>query len=292
MGAIFGLRTGQLDDASRRALALAEELGDEPLTGWACYKRAWWAFNSGRLAESLLLHERIRDIARRLDDVSMGAWVAFGRAIFSGIYLHDPLTARAWGLALPRLDAFPRQRANLLDHLGQARGNSGDLTEARRIADSLGPGTVVERMCLYWSGEWERAEAAWMAARDRDARSGDRLDNVLSAYWLGRVRRAAGYEAAEAAFAEGLAIALEGRQTSRGDAGRRRWQVRRSAQGVRGRRGDVPGPRVPLGRGRGPLHVGHGSAGRSRPAEGRAVDIYRGIGAGDRWATWAAEPTG
>ena len=60
MGAVFGLRTGQLDDASRRALALAEELGDEPLTGWAIYNRAWWAFNSGRLAESLLLHERIR----------------------------------------------------------------------------------------------------------------------------------------------------------------------------------------------------------------------------------------
>ena len=74
IGAVFGLRTGQLDDASRRALALAEELGDEPLTGWAIYNdRAWWAFDSGRLAESLLLHERIWDIALRLDDVSMGA---------------------------------------------------------------------------------------------------------------------------------------------------------------------------------------------------------------------------
>jgi hypothetical protein len=83
----------------------------------------------------------------------MGAWVAFVRAIFSGMYLHDPLTACAWcawGLALPRLDAFPRQRASLLDQLGQAKGSSGELTEARRIADSLDPGTVVERMCLYW----------------------------------------------------------------------------------------------------------------------------------------------
>ena len=28
------------------------------------------------------------------------------------------------------------------------------------------------------------------------------------------------------------------------------------------------------------------------PQRGRAVDIYREIGAGDRWATWAAKPRG
>ena len=345
MGAVFGLRTGQLDDASRRALALAEELGDEPLTGWASYQRAWWAFNSGRLAESLLLHERIRDIARRLDDVSMGAWAAFGRAIFSGMYLHDPLTARAWcasGLALPHLDAFPRQRANLLDHLGQAKGSSGELAEARRIADSLDPGTVLERMCLYWSGEWERAEAAWMAAGDRDARSGDRLDNVLSAYWLGRVRHAAaGYEAAEAAFTEGLAIALEGRQlpaeamfraelallaAERGhlDAGKaeltRCQDIIQSGEDWRGIAGRAELATAMLAAADGrpeearkafaaaaetfQAHECRWDEAEARrmwamalpaeagPQRGRAVDIYRRIGAGDRWATRAAKPTG
>jgi DNA-binding SARP family transcriptional activator len=345
MGAVFGLRTGQLDDASRRALALAEELGDEPLTGWAIYNRAWWAFNSGRLAESLLLHERIRDIALRLDDVSMGAWVAFGRAIFSGMYLHDPLTARAWcawGLALPRLDAFPRQRASLLDQLGQAKGSGGELTEARRIAGSLDPGTVVERMCLYWSGEWERAEAAWMEAGDRDARSGDRLDNVLSAYWLGRVRHtAAGYEAAEAAFAEGLAIAIEGRQVpaevmfraelallaaERGhlDAGKaeltRCQTITQSSEDWRGIAGRVELATAMLAAADGrseearnafavaaetfQAHKCRWDEAEARcmwamalpaeagPQRGRAVDIYREIDAGDRWATWAAKPRG
>jgi hypothetical protein len=29
---------------------------------------------------------------------------------------------------------------------------------------------VLERVLLYWSGDWELAEAAWAAARDRDAR--------------------------------------------------------------------------------------------------------------------------
>jgi hypothetical protein len=72
---------------------------------------------------------------------------------------------------------------------------------------------VLERLLLYWSGEWEQAEAAWSAARDRDQRAGDRLDGALNAYWLGRVRRLLGAaEAAEAALGDGLAVALEGPQ--------------------------------------------------------------------------------
>ena len=213
-GAVFGVRTGQLEAASRRALELAETLDDEPLAAWASYHRAWWAFNCGRLAESLSLHQRIYDIAARLDDVAMAAWAAFGRALFNGMYLADPLSTRSWcarGLALPHLDAFPRQRDNLLDHLGHAKGGSGELVEAQQIAAGLDPGTVLERMLLYWSGDWEQAETAWIAAKERDARSGDRLDSTLNAYWLGRVRHLLGaHEAAESTLAEGLAVALQG----------------------------------------------------------------------------------
>jgi DNA-binding SARP family transcriptional activator len=216
MGAVFGVRTSQLEAASRRALDLAKTLHDEPLAGWASYQRAWWAFNSGRLAESLSLHQRMYDIAVRLDNVGMGAWAAFGRAMFNGMYLADPLTAGRWcarGLALPHLDALPRQRDSLLDHLGQAKGSSGELAEARQIAATLDTGTVLERMLLYWSGDWEQANAAWMAARERDLRSGDHLDSILNAYWLGRVRRLLGaHEAAGSVLAEGLAVALRGPQ--------------------------------------------------------------------------------
>ena len=109
---------------------------------------------------------------------------------------------------------LPRQRASLLDQLGQAKGSGGELTEARQIAGSLDPGTVVEQDVPVLVREIGAGRGSLdRQAGDRDARSGDRLDSVLSAYWLGRVRHAAaGYEAAEAAFAEGLAIAIEGRQ--------------------------------------------------------------------------------
>lgn len=216
MAATFAVRTGRLEVASRRAHEIAEELGDEPLAGWASYQRAWWAFNHGRLAESQSLHEQMRDIAGHLDDVNMGSWAALGRALLSGTYLDDPLTARAWcaqGLALPHLDAFPRQRDNLLDHLGLATGSGGKLAEARRIAASLDHGTLLERMLLYWSGEWEQAEAAWIAAGDRDASAGDRLDGAINAYWAGRVRRLlAAYDPAQTTLANGLAVAVQGPQ--------------------------------------------------------------------------------
>lgn len=216
MAAVFGVRTGQLEIASARALELAEDLSDEPLAGWSSYQRAWWAFNQGHLAESMALHERMRDLAARLGDSGMGAWAAFGRALLSGIYLTDPHTAQAWcarALALPHLEAFPRQRDSLLDQLGHAKGSSGELAEARRVAASLEAGTVLERMLCYWSGDWEESEAAWAAAGERDARSGDHLDATINAYWLGRVRRLLGaHEAAEAALSTGLSVALQGPQ--------------------------------------------------------------------------------
>ena len=216
MAAVFGVRTEQLEIASGRALELAEGLGDEPLTGWSSYQRAWWAFNTGHLAESMAWHERMRDLAARLGDSGMGAWAAFGRALLSGIYLADPGTAQAWcarALALPHLDAFPRQRDSLLDQLGHAKGSSGELAEARRVAAGLEPGTVLGRMLCYWSGDWEESEAAWAAAGERDARSGDRLDAAINAYWLGKVRRMLGaHEAAQAALSTGLSVAVQGPQ--------------------------------------------------------------------------------
>jgi DNA-binding SARP family transcriptional activator/tetratricopeptide (TPR) repeat protein len=216
MAAAYGVQTDRLGVASERALELAERLGDEALTAWGGYLRSWWAFNHGRLADSLALTEQTSDTATRLEHVPMGAWVAFTQAIRSGIHLADPNAAAAWaarGLALPQLEAFPRQRDNLLDHLGLAKGSLGDLREARRTAEGLEPGTVLERMLLYWSGDWEEAEAAWEAAGARDDRAGDRLDAAVNAYWLGRVRRQLGaIQAAEAVLDQGLAVAVDGPQ--------------------------------------------------------------------------------
>jgi hypothetical protein len=345
MAAVFGVRTEQLEVASRRALELAEELADDRLAGWASYQRAWWAFNRGRLAESLSLHERMREIAARRDDAEMGSWAAIGRTVFSGMYLADPLTARTWcasGLALPRLEAFPRQRDFLLDHLGLVQGGSGALAEARRIAAGLDPGTVLERMLLYWSGDWEQAEAAWTAAGDRDASSGDRLDGSLNAYWLGRVRRLLGaHDAAKAVLNEGLAVALHGPQipaevmfraelamlaarSGRLESGRaelgRCQEIIQTGEDWRGLAGRVALAAGMLAAADGrPTEAGEAFAAavqtfnthacswdeaearclwaKALPAQARrqretATGLYRGIGAGRRWASWAAELPG
>jgi len=97
--------------------------------------------------------------------------------------------------------------------------SGGKLAEAQRIAASLDHGTVLERMLLYWSGEWEQAEAAWTAAGDRDASAGDRLDGAINAYWAGRVRRLlAAYDPAQTALAVGMLAAAEDRPKEAAEA--------------------------------------------------------------------------
>src|SRR4029450_3983924 len=121
-------------------------------------------------------------------------WSAAGAGVRGGPR-PAPRPAEDWcaaALELPHLRAFPRQRDNLLDQLGQALGDAGALADARRIAGGLDPGSVLERMLWYWSGEWERAEAAWVTARERDLAAGDRLDATLGAYWLPPPAGAAG----------------------------------------------------------------------------------------------------
>ena len=197
-------------------------------------------------------------------------------------------------------------------------------------------------MLLYWSGDWEQSEAAWAAAGDRDARSGDRLDGTLNAYWLGRVRRLlTAHEAAEAALAEGLAMALQGPQipaevmlraelallaadSGRLEAGRaelgRCQEIIRTGEDWRGLAGRValaagmlaaadgrPGQAGEAFAAAVEIFQAHGCSwdeaearflwAKALPAEaGRqrqtAADLYRRIGAGRRWAAWAAEPVG
>jgi hypothetical protein len=185
MAAIFAVRTGQLEVASRRAHEIAEELGDEPLAGWASYQRAWCAFNHGRLARSLSLHEQMRDIAGHLDDVNMGSWAALGRALLSGTYLDDPLTARTWCAHLPTWRVFPRAARQPARPPRPGTGSSGKLPGPADRREP-GPRHAAERMLLYWSGNGA-SRSGLDRGRGPRRSVGDRL--TISAYWAGRVRR-------------------------------------------------------------------------------------------------------
>ncbi|MPZ91537.1 MAG: AAA family ATPase [Actinobacteria bacterium] len=216
IAAVFALETRSIGAASARAVELAETIGNEQLVQSTEYSRCWYLFNQGRLAESFGLNDRIWERARRLDNTRTAAWCAFGRSIWSGIYLANPIEAEAWctrGLALPDLTAFSRQHKNLLDRKGEVYGTRGDLARARESLADVGENSVVERLVHFWDGEWERAERAWADAEAADLRAGNRLEAALNCYWLGRVRRVGDRpEAGLDALQRGLTMALDGPQ--------------------------------------------------------------------------------
>ncbi|MGH2734231.1 MAG: ATP-binding protein, partial [Actinomycetota bacterium] len=214
--AVFALETPAIGAASARAVEIAETIGNEQLAASSEYSRCWYLFNQGRLAESFDLNDRIWEQARRLDNVRMAAWCAFGRSIWTGIYLANPIEAETWctrGLGLPELTAFSRQHKNLLDRRGQVYGTRGDLARARESLADVGENSVVERLLFFWDGEWERAERAWAEAEAADVRAGNHLEAALNCYWLGRVRRVGNRpEAGLDPLRRGLTMALDGPQ--------------------------------------------------------------------------------
>jgi DNA-binding SARP family transcriptional activator len=214
--AVYGLRTDEITTATEAAMRIALGHDHRPLWCWAAYEAAWAEFNQGRLAASAALHQQVWDEALGFDDAHLAWMAAFGAALHHTMYLGRPVEAAAWcrrGLALPGLKRLPRQRISLLDQLGLAVGMAGHLDQAQTIADELGPDAVVGRMLAIWHGDWPRANELWSAALDHDTAAGDRLDAVLSACWLGRLRRRAGWpNDAVAAIEHGLAMAIDGPQ--------------------------------------------------------------------------------
>ena len=158
----------------------------------------------------------MRDIAVRLDDVNMGGWVAFARAILSGMYLADPLAAHTWcarGLALPQVEAFPGSATVCSTTSARPRAAAACSPRPSGSVLALTRARCSSGCCSTGRGIGSSPRRPGRRPRIATTASGDRLDGTLNLYWLGRVRRLlAAHEAAEAALAEGLAVALQGPQ--------------------------------------------------------------------------------
>jgi class 3 adenylate cyclase len=210
--AAWGVRTDEGLAASRRAMEMAERLGNEGLwaMGAALHGHHLWA--SGRCAEAFALVERAWETADRLNHwfaAFLAAWVG---SFWSNL-LGDPRGAQAWverELPKPRLAQAPIQRAMLLDQLAGAVAALGDLTEARRL---LREGAVAtwEPVIMLRGDDWEQAEALSTDQRQIHRRTGSRFNECGRDFDLGRVRYLQGdMSHAEALLEEGLAIAVDG----------------------------------------------------------------------------------
>jgi eukaryotic-like serine/threonine-protein kinase len=180
--AVWDLRPEEGLVASRRAMEIAERLGSEALWANAAIMHGFHVSEMGRLAEGLGLLERAWEIADRLNQpvsAFLAAWFYGARAMLLG----DPRLALFWQereLRKPRLAQAHIQRRYLLENLATGRVISGDLAEARRlIAEAYGDTAPFLSSAAgaleYCDGDWERAGARHLRAREIHRKAGNRL---------------------------------------------------------------------------------------------------------------------
>lgn len=214
--AMYGVRTEILGDASRRAYALATELGRRDLAVMASWGRAWFEFNRGRLGDASAIREAMWATAHELADPYLGWASVNAAALCATEYLLDPAMGRSWcrrGLAQARFDTFAHPHDTVVDQLVLALASMGDLEGARRVADPLPADAVSRRVLTFLDGDWEQAERDWAAALRNDEEAGDVHDAALNARWLAGVRRLLGDQpGVVAALRRALTISVEGPQ--------------------------------------------------------------------------------
>ncbi|MGH7896061.1 MAG: serine/threonine-protein kinase PknK, partial [Candidatus Binatia bacterium] len=220
--AVWGVRNEEGLVASRRAMEIAERLGDEALWANAATLHGYLLADSGQVRDGLAMLERAWQTADRLNHLVtafLAAWFRGVRASMRG----DPRDAELWferELKKPRLAQAAIQRQLLLDMRAFAQVMRGELTLARRsLAEAYGEHIPLQSgaynaLALY-EGDWERALKLRGAALDLFRRTGNRLFEIGSCHELALLHQLRGETtAAEHLFREAVALAGEARSPS------------------------------------------------------------------------------
>lgn len=180
LGAVYAglasasINIGRVTDilaSSTRAMEIADRIGSEPLWAQSATLHAMGLIHSGRLGAGQELIERAWEVADRLDVGFVAFLSAWWRAemFASG----DPRDAIRW---FERELEKPRARASgfrtqLLNSLGVAYGQAGDLDQARTTLAEAEAGRLVPAIA-YWEGDWDESEAHVTQVRDSFLASG------------------------------------------------------------------------------------------------------------------------
>jgi DNA-binding CsgD family transcriptional regulator len=189
IAAMRGLRTEEGLAASRRALTIGERLADKGLVANATLVHGAHLSASGRLADGMALIEQAWTMADQIDHplvAFLAAWSGGARCLM----LCDPLEAQRWftrELARARVAHAPGQRRNLLNQLGQALIQAGDLAEAHRLSAEAAPAQLLTGQLAFYEGDWDRYEAFLMSILEYSQQSGDRLDEWRARYNLAQL---------------------------------------------------------------------------------------------------------
>jgi len=214
--ALWSICTEEGLTASRRAMEIAEKLGNQGLWANAATLHGWHVCETGRLTEGLALLERAWEIADPLDHQAafLAAWFRSAR----GGQFQGPRDACFWierELAKPRLAQAHVRRQVLLDMLTTARAGRGQLEEARRTlreawGDNPLPIHPSAAFLQYLDGDWEGMAARRAEARELARRNGNKIFEIAAIRDLARASHALGQTArAEALYREVLESTLD-----------------------------------------------------------------------------------
>jgi tetratricopeptide (TPR) repeat protein len=208
----YGLRIGSGIEAASRALAIADQLGDEALHVGAAEAYGWHAIVSGDLSAGLEALEHAFDAAAQ--GGAFLAWMARNIAGQLTWGLGDPDAAQA-AFERPLVHvADTAYRQQVADGVGRCHASRGELGEARRLLSDAKPTWIthsLQPLLDLWDGEWDQVDALARRTLATSRRTGNRWDEWASHHLAARVAALRGRrDEAQARLADALAIVVDG----------------------------------------------------------------------------------
>jgi tetratricopeptide (TPR) repeat protein len=187
----YGLRVPEGIEAARRAMDIAERLGDDVLWAGAAEACAWHLIVSGSLDEGLRTVQRAFEVADR-EQRPFLAWMALN--------IRGQLT---WGLASPdeAQEFFERPRGlhyigktayrqQNVDGIGRCHVSRGELADARRLLSDATPTWIthsLQPLLDLWEGHWEEVQSLATRVLETSRRTGNRWDEWAAHHLAAKV---------------------------------------------------------------------------------------------------------
>ena len=174
LAAWLGMNAVEGVPAARRAMEIADRLGDKVQWADSASQYALQSAMSGRLAEAFLMWDQAFEAVDQANNPGTGLTVAWLAGGFSN-WLGDPRKARGWferELNRPRNAQSPWRRQLLSTLAGGAYVVEGQLSEARRMWGSEN-WAASGRFRFWVAGEWEEVATLQEAELEKSSRAGD-----------------------------------------------------------------------------------------------------------------------
>jgi tetratricopeptide (TPR) repeat protein len=187
----YALRIEAGIEAARRAMEIAEQVGDQALWTGAAEAYGWHKIVGGELSEGF------EAIERAFAAADLGRWpfLAWMACTIRGQMtwgLGDPDGAQVWFERLATLPyagktSFRQENA---DGIGRCHVSRGELASARRLLSDARPAWIthsLQPLVDLWDGNWQRVDALARHVLETSRRTGNRWDEWASHHLAARV---------------------------------------------------------------------------------------------------------